>query len=217
MPATVKPRSTNKPAKEKSAAATSSPETAAPQGAAPSPGASAEGATIARPGQAAVSIARPTGVCAVTGQAIAPGSRLHAALRETAVGIERIDVLPEQWGNVKHEDLLAHWTAVMPAAGEKPKRLLVDDEVLLSVFGRLSGTQEPSKLAFRFVLGLILMRKRLLVYEGAKKNGAGADVWVVRLRGTEDVMDLVDPRLSSQQVSELAGQLTEIVASEDVA
>lgn len=175
------------------------------------------GPTIARPGQASVSIARPTGVCAATGQAIAAGTKLHAALRETAVGIERIDVLPEQWANVNHDDLLAHWTAVMPAAGEKTKKLLVDDEVLVSVFGRLSETQEASKLAFRFVLGLILMRKRLVVYEGGKKNTAGVDVWKVRLRGTEDILELVDPRLSGEQIADLAGQLTEIVAGEDAA
>jgi hypothetical protein len=210
MPAAVKPRNKNKSVEK--------PAEAAAQAAPPTGGVvGGKGPTIARPGQASVSIARPTGVCAVTGQAIAAGTKLHAALRETPVGIERIDVLPEQWANVNHDDLLAHWTAVMPAAGEKPKKLLVDDEVLLSVFGRLSETQEVSKLAFRFVLGLILMRKRLVVYEGAKKNGAGRDVWMVRLRGTEDILELVDPRLSSEQISDLAGQLTEIVAGEDVA
>lgn len=172
---------------------------------------------LTRPGQPGLSIARPTGMCAVTNQPIPPGSKFHAALRETLTGIERIDVLADQWANVSHEELLAHWTAVMPEPGEKPKKLLVDDEVLLSVFQRLSESDDDSKLAFRFVLGLILMRKRLLVYEGAKKNKAGTDLWQVRLRGKEDILDLVDPRLSGEQIADLAGQLSEIVAGEESA
>ena len=43
--------------------------------------------------------------------------------------------------------------------GEQKKKIFVDDQVLCEIFERLADTTEPPKLNFRFVLGLILMRK----------------------------------------------------------
>ncbi len=65
----------------------------------------------------------------------------------------------------------------MPRPEEK-KKLFVDDQVLCDLFERLAEVTEPAKVNFRFVLGLILMRKRLIVYETTRHDD-GKDVWVV--------------------------------------
>jgi hypothetical protein len=69
------------------------------------------------------------------------------------------------------------------------------------------------KINFRFVLGLILMRKRLIAYEDAKKDD-GKDVWVVRMKGKEERLNLIDPKLDEQQVTEVSQQLGEILNQE---
>ena len=80
----------------------------------------------------------------------------------------------------------------------KPKRF-VDDEVLCELFEKLADAPEPAKVNFRFVLGLILMRKRLLAYEASRDgDAAGHDVWVVRRRGQADRLDLLNPHLDEQ-------------------
>jgi hypothetical protein len=158
-------------------------------------------------------VARPLGRCAVTGQPIQAGEKFHAALRETPTGLERLDVLPHEWdGFAAKNELLAHWLATMPASEQK-KKLFVDDEVLLTLFERLQDTEEPAKLRFRFVLGLILMRKRLIVYESQHDSG-GQNLWSVRIRGREGTLDLVNPHLSEDQVGDVAGQLSEILSSD---
>jgi len=173
--------------------------------------------------KAGIQVPRPGGVCAVSGRPVAAGEKFMAAVRETPLGLERVDVAAEHWAAFDKSDLLAYWQTVMPKAEEK-KKVFVDDEVLCTLFERLAEATEPAKIAFRFVLGLILMRKRLVIYEttrheppaeGTPDGGvARRDVWVVRMRGREDRLDLVDPKLDEKQVTEVSQQLGEILNEE---
>ena len=65
--------------------------------------------------------------------------------------------------------LFSHWESTVPQPNEK-KKIFVDDAVLMNLLVRLADTDQPQRLAFRFVLALILMRKKLLRYEGAQKR-----------------------------------------------
>ena len=164
------------------------------------------------PSQGGYEVSRPQGVCAITGQPIAADEKFMAALRETPQGFERVDVSMPAWAEFDRKDVVAFWQTTMPKTEQKNK-LFVDDEVLCQLFERLADVQEPAKLNFRFVLGLILMRKRLIVYEDARKE-EGRDVWVVRMKGKDERLTLVDPKLDEQQVTEVSQQLGEILNQE---
>jgi hypothetical protein len=148
----------------------------------------------------------------VTGNAIAPGDKLMAALRETPEGMERLDISLDAWKEFDHADLLAFWQTTMPHHEQK-KKVFVDDAVLCDLFERLADRSEENKIAFRFVLGLILMRKRLLVYEGARKE-QDRDIWAVRFRGKDQMMDLLDPHLNEEKVAVVTQQLGAILNEE---
>ena len=163
-----------------------------------------------KPGHWAVP--RPANICSISGRAILPGDKFMAAVRETPAGIERIDVAPECWNQVSQSDLLGFWQTVMPRHDEK-KKLFVDDEVLCSLFERLAEATEPAKMNFRFVLGLILMRKRMVLYDQTRHE-EGRDIWVVRMRGRQELMELVDPKLSAEQTLEVSQQLGQILNEE---
>ncbi|MCC7351907.1 MAG: hypothetical protein IT446_15210 [Phycisphaerales bacterium] len=169
--------------------------------------------TAAKPSTGGYQVARPLGRCAISGREIAPDERFMAALRETAEGFERLDVSMEHWGELADKsDLLGYWQATMPRPEQK-KKLFVDDEILCGLFERLSEAAEPSKLNFRFVLGLILMRKRLIQYDATRQED-GQEIWSVRLKGRTEPMDLLNPQLNEQQVMEVSQQLSEILSEE---
>jgi len=157
-------------------------------------------------------VARPLGKCAVTGEAIPVGEKFMAALRETPAGFERVDVSLTAWPQFDQKDVVGFWQTTMPAQEQK-KKLFVDDEVLCDLFERLKDTTEPPKLNFRFVLGLILMRKKMLVYENSRSEDA-KDIWVVRFKGREDKLDLLNPKLDEAQVMEVSQQLGQILNEE---
>jgi hypothetical protein len=157
-------------------------------------------------------VSRPQGKCHVTGEAINPGDKFMAALRETPAGFERVDVSQNAWPQFDQKDIVGFWQATMPLHEQK-KKIFVDDEVLCDLFERLKDTVEPSKLNFRFVLGLILMRKKMLVYENSRTED-GKDIWVMHFKGREDKLDLLNPRLDEAQVAEVSQQLGQILNEE---
>lgn len=144
-----------------------------------------------------------------------------AAVRETPAGLERVDVTADGWEAFDKTDLLGYWQAVMPRPEQK-KKVFVDDEVLCTLFERLADAAEPAKVAFRFVLGLILMRKRLVIYDSTRHEPPAADpaaapardVWVVRMKGRTDTLDLIDPKLDETRVMDVSKQLGEILNEE---
>jgi hypothetical protein len=167
----------------------------------------------AKPQQGGYEVPRPAGHCTVTGRKIEAGEKFFTAIRETPEGMERVDVAPEAWETFDRSNLLAFWQTVMPEH-EVKKKVFVDDEVLCTLFERLADASEPVKINFRFVLGLILMRKRLIVYEDGRHDADGRDMWVVRMKGRDERLDLIDPKLDEQQVTEVSQQLGEILNQE---
>ena len=157
-------------------------------------------------------VSRPQGKCGVCGAPIEPDQRLMTALRETPAGYERIDVETGCWEKFDRKDVVAFWQTVMPRPEQK-KKLFVDDTVLCEIFERLGTAEEAPKLAFRFVLGLILMRKRLVIYEDTRKEGE-KEVWKVRMKGKPETLDLVNPHLGEEQVRDVSTQLNEILQQE---
>jgi hypothetical protein len=160
----------------------------------------------------AYEVARARGQCVVCQTQIPPQQPLMAALHETPTGFERLDVCLNCWEGFDKADLVGFWKTSMPLVEQK-KRLFVDDEVLCQLFERLHDTAEPAKLNFRFVLGLILMRKRLIVYESSRNDGA-KEIWQVRFKGKEEELDLLNPRLDESQILDVSNQLGEILNEE---
>lgn len=155
-------------------------------------------------------VGRPGTACSSCGTSLPPGTRLTAVLRESATGFERVDICQNCWPGIDRKDLVAFWQTMVPHP-EVKKKIFVDDDVLCDLFVRLQDATEPAKLNFRFVLGLILMRKRLVLYQSSR-NESGTDVWVVKLKGRDEPVEMIDPKLTEQQVGDVSRQLGEILS-----
>ncbi|MHC4908162.1 MAG: hypothetical protein ACYTF9_00375 [Planctomycetota bacterium] len=175
-------------------------------------------------------VARPTGICAASGEPLEPGTTCVATLceREEDEGFDRLDFTLEAWdGGARPERLFSHWRMVVPAAQER-RNLLVDDAVLVDLFERLADDERPQRRAFRFILALILMRKRELKFVGRRTEpGSGGEAgpdgapeveyWLMRQRGADPdapPIEVGNPQLSDDDVRELTAQLSEILQSE---
>ena len=163
-------------------------------------------------------VARPTGVCAETGEPLEPGQACIATLceRPDDEGFDRCDFSIAAWeAGARPERLFSFWKTVIPSADQK-QRVLVDDQVLTDLFERLADDERPQRVAFRFVLGLILLRKRELKFVG--RSGTGEDErWLMTPRKSDPEtppLEVVNPHLSDDDVRELTDQLSEILQSE---
>ncbi len=160
-------------------------------------------------------IGRCGGVCTASGRRLEPGSPCVAALVERAEdeGFDRLDFSVEAWeGGTRPERLLGFWRTTVPDP-HGPARAFVDDSVLLELFEALAGDDRRRRVAYRFILALVLMRKKLLRYAG--RRGQGEDErWLMVPRGSQEPVEVVNPRLSDDDVRELTEQLGEVLRAD---
>ncbi len=153
-------------------------------------------------------VQKPLGRCYGTEKTIEPGRRYFAALVETDNGLERRDYSIDYWQKEK-PDVFCYWKTRLPLPDEK-KKLFVDDEMLMTFFNRLENETDREKINFRFVLALILMRKRRLKYDSSK-NVDEKEIWRLRVVSENDYVEVVNPHLGEEQIEQLSNQIGQIL------
>jgi len=153
-------------------------------------------------------IDKSLGQCCGTGKKIGPGEEYFAALVETDDGLQRRDFCGEYWQQAKPV-VYCYWKTKL-ADPQAKKRLFVDDEVLLAFFERLATETEEEKVNFRFVLALILMRKRLIKYDSSRTEN-GQDIWRMRVVRDKNFVDVINPHLDENQIEQVSLQMGEIL------
>ncbi len=122
-------------------------------------------------------ISRRQGTCAATGRAFEDGER-HASLLQVSEGtLERVDLCLEAWRERKastasgdHAEPLFFWFTRHEV--ERKKTVQLDMESLDQLFVQLEGRPELSVRELRYVLCLLLMRKRRVKVEKVlRENG----------------------------------------------
>ena len=119
-------------------------------------------------------INKPLGQCCGSGRKIEPGEEYYGALVEAEEGLQRRDFCGEFWEREKPQ-VYCFWKTKLAAPNEK-KELFISDDMLVAFFERLANETEPEKVSFRFVLALVLMRKRRLKYDSTKTDN-GREIW----------------------------------------
>ena len=159
-------------------------------------------------------IAKPLGQCYGTGRQIQPGEEYFGALVETEQGLQRQDFSAEYWEDQK-PDVYCFWKTKLPHPGQK-KQVFVDDDMLMAFFERLARETEQEKINFRFVLALILMRKRRLKYDSSKIEG-DREIWRLRIVGDKSAerrIEVINPHLDEGQIEQLSSQIGQILQME---
>jgi hypothetical protein len=163
-------------------------------------------------------VARPTGVCAATGRSLERGTACMATLCERTEddGFDRRDYSLEAWeAQGPPADVFSYWKTTVPDPDDK-RGILVDDSVLWDLFESLAHDTRRRRQAYRFILALILMRKKLLRYVGRTGQGEN-ERWLLRPRGAgpdQPPLEVIDPHLTDDDVRELTEQLSEVLQSE---
>lgn len=156
-------------------------------------------------------IKKTLGQCSGTDKKLEVGEEYFAALVETPEGFERRDFSAEFW-QAEEPAVYCYWKTRM-AGSQRKKQLFVDDRMLMTFFERLAEETDVEKVNFRFVLTLILMRKRILKYDSSEVKD-GSEIWILRVTGENRSVNVVNPHLTEDQVVELSSQIGEILQVE---
>jgi hypothetical protein len=159
-------------------------------------------------------ISKPADRCEKCGGELNPEQVIVATIREgEEAQFVRIDFCEPCWDSIEDKDdpaIFGVWRSVIPKPREK-KKLLADDAVIINFFHRLAETEDEVKIGFRYVLALILMRKKLLIYDGHGTNDAGQDIWKMHFKCSDDTHEVIDPHMDEDRIVEVSQNLGQIM------
>ena len=163
-------------------------------------------------------IVRKEEVCAATGRSFAPGDAQVAVLVETPGNetLTRVIYSVEAWESGARPEpparVFGFWRR---SAGEEKKSAdpVMSPEELFDLFEQLGEADQPRQVSFRYMLALLLMRKRRLVYEGAVPGDPTR--FRVKARPGGHEFEVMDPKLDEAAIAEATEELGRVMNVED--
>lgn len=145
--------------------------------------------------------------CAVTGRELRPGEVFYSVLIADRDGWRRMDYSVEAWHGPPN-DCIAWWRTQLPAASQK--RRWAPGEVMLRWFEELAGC--PDQADLRYVLALLMVRRRILRLEGSRRAENNQEVLTLfcpRNDTSYEVIAVIPSEDRLQQIEEQIASLLE--------
>lgn len=152
-------------------------------------------------------VQRCTRHCAVTGRELRPGEVFYSVLIADKDGWRRMDYSIEAWHGPPDE-CIAWWRTQLPTAGQKQH--WAPSEVMLRWFEELAGC--PDQADVRYVLALLMVRRRILRLEGSRQTEDNQEVLTLfcpRNDTTYEVVAMIPSEDRLQQIEEQISALLE--------
>ena len=152
-------------------------------------------------------VQRCTRRCAETDRELQPGELFYSQLIQDGAEIVRRDYCAEAWTQ-PDESAVGWWKARMPQPNSQKLKWAPND-VLLHYFTQLET--QPDEAATRYVLALLMVRRRLLRLEETQLDDAGNEVLVVycQRNETEYAVPVAPP--SRERATEIQEQLAKML------
>jgi hypothetical protein len=146
-----------------------------------------------------------TRICAATGRELQVGERYCAVLVEQEGKFVRKDYAASNWPGAP-SNAIAYWSGkVQPS--DRPQKPIINDEMLADCLSRLDGTDDISKVRFRYVVALLLMRRKRLKFEDSGRDVSGNDFLLLRDTKSGDRVRIVDPRLTDSEITDVQDEV----------
>jgi len=147
--------------------------------------------------------------CAACGREFQEGQDIHSTLLETQTSFERRDHCAACWAAVDPKIVFSQWRTLMPRH-ETPVGKRVNAQIVLDFFRKLEGEQERQKLCFRYVLGLMLTRKKIMKFGGVIRGEDGEELLLTDAR-TGVAYRVRDPILNQQEIAGITEEVGKLL------
>jgi len=146
--------------------------------------------------------------CAVTGRELQSGERFYSALLEENHQFVRKDYCPEAWQGPP-AGAFSFWTGRVSAVTDRAKPRF-DDDLLEECFTRLEGQTEQSRVNFRYVVALLLMRRRRFRYESSVLEN-GVEKMILSCLRTGEKHHVINPQLSDEEMAQVQEEVFNVL------
>lgn len=125
-------------------------------------------------------------------------------------GFVRADLCVTCFTDKRPENVFYFWKTMLSAADSaepKKQRTVVDVDNVFEFFKRLEGEKAAQKVAFRYILALILARKKRLQAAERRDGADGRPVQIYREKGSSVDHPVTEPELSAEEIAGLSDEL----------
>lgn len=154
----------------------------------------------------------PAKQCATTGRLLKPGDAFYSVLSDEGGQFVRRDYSREAWQEAP-PGAVAWWMGRIPENGTQPKPT-INDALLVDCFEHLTGTTEPDRLNFRYVVGLLLMRRKRFRFDDLKKQD-GHEVMILRDTKNNRRHEVLDPKLTDGDMETVRQEVFRVLGWHD--
>jgi hypothetical protein len=150
--------------------------------------------------------------CCLCNVPFAEGQSYFSALIQTPEALNRQDYCQSCFQERRPENVYYFWQTTQPNADEaegknRRQRVIVDVEYVYEFFKRLEGDNAPQRVAFRYILALMLTRKKWLVADGKKKDSSGVEINIFKEKRGGQSHLVLEPSLSEEEVTNVSAEL----------
>ena len=146
--------------------------------------------------------------CAASGRQLQPGEKFYSVLLDEGGKFQRLDFSSEAWQGPP-AGAFSFWTGKIPAHDDS-RRLPIDDDLLIDCFQRLEGETDPGRVNFRYVVALLLMRRKRFKFEEAQVEG-DQEYLVLRCARTRQQYRVVNPRLTEEETAAVQEEVLRVL------
>jgi hypothetical protein len=152
-------------------------------------------------------VQRCTRHCAASGRELEPGEAFYSTLTAEGAQVVRHDFAPEAWQGPP-EGVLGWWKSQMPARNAK-KLHWAPNDVMLELLESLEA--QPDKWDMRYVLALLLIRRRVVRMEETEKDAAGQEVSVLYCPRRDTTYRVATAMPGEQRTAEIQEELARLL------
>ena len=137
----------------------------------------------------------------------APRTYFSALIQVNDV-LVRTDFCAECFKDKRPADVYYFWKTAIPTGDAAVRRPApVDIEFVLDFFKRLEGESAPQRVAFRYILALMLSRKKILLSDGKTRDPQGTEVQLFREKRGGQVHRVYAPELNPDEIGTVTDEL----------
>jgi hypothetical protein len=152
-------------------------------------------------------VQRCTRRCAATDRELQPGEAFYSTLTAEGAQVVRHDYSQEAWQGPP-EGVLGWWKSHMPERNAK-KLHWAPNDVMLELLETLEA--QPDKTDMRYVLALLLIRRRVVRLEETEKDASGREVSVLYCPRRETTYRVVTQMPGDQRTAEIQEELARLL------
>jgi hypothetical protein len=149
--------------------------------------------------------------CAISGREFQVGERFFSVLTEEGGKFVRRDYAADTWSGPP-ANAFSFWAGTIVTPNAR-RALPIDDDLLLECFARLEGNTEPAQVKFRYVVGLLLMRRRRLRLEQTAPED-GTEVLLLRCPRSRTQYRVVNPGLTDEEIYAVQDEVFQVLGWE---